>query len=1157
MKFNYIKILLIGTLLPIIFICNSFGNGVKFYHLNTSNGLSQNTIYFIHQDKEGFFWFGTNGGLNKWNGYNFDTYVHSQTDPNSIGQGRVTSILEEDDGTLWIGTLQGGISKYNKTRNNFDNFNLFQNKDSANQGNNIIQIVKYNGYLIIGTFGNGLYYLNKQTKKFIPIKVQTKNSHSLNHLLTNKLFIDVDSTLWIGHNQGVIKITKQIFNDDNPSLKGVEILKGENILSIYRDSHNQVWFGTHNSGAIILDLKTNKHTNLGTIESIKPIYYSIIRDFCEDKNGNLWIATGGNGLIIIDSTKTLIKHYKSELNNAYSLSSNITYKLYLDNNENIWVGTYNGGLNYTNNHKQSFNHIRGFGGENELTNNAILSICELDNGNIMLGTDGDGISIFNSKKSSIKPLSVFNDHDKARKSVPVCMANDKKGNIYIGTYLKGLYVYNQQTNKIKNYRAGSGEFDLPNNNIWSIAIGNNNEVWLGTLEDGFVKFNPNSEKFYGYKTLAHFDIANEILYVFTILVDSKNNVWFGTQNHGILFLPNKKDGIVKNYSKNGPSGLTSNEILKIYEDSQHNIWVGTHDGGLCKLNNKTETFEVITTENGLLSNTIRSIIEDKNGNIWVGSNLGLSCLSFLENELNIKNFTLQNGLQGNEFNTNAAIITDDGKLYLGGNSGFNYFNPEEIIASEDVGPIMITNILALYHNDISGKSTSIIDTKDENKTINLKYNISLITIEYALLDYTIPELNKYQYKLEGFDNNWIDAGNKRIVTYTNLDPGNYEFKVKGTNSLGIENPKIKTIAFIIHPPFWKRLWFLIGLGLIISLAVIFIYWLREKSFRDQEKLLKEKVDSRTKDLLDLNRVLAGKNNEINLQSEELKTKSEHLIEVNTNLEESYQQIENQNTELEKHRNNLETLVKERTKELEKAKLKAEESEQLKMAFLSNMSHEIRTPMNAIIGFSSLLTQTGFSLDERKTFTNLINSNSQSLLFLIDDILDLSRIEGNQLIISKQKFNFIELINEIFASWKVISNTDYSNVNFELINSIADKNIEVISDDIRIKQIINNLIDNAFKFTSKGSVAIKLWIEDSNIITYVKDTGIGIGADSLAVVFDRFRKSEDSKDKKYRGAGLGLTISKKLAHMLGGELWANSEIGSGSEFYLQIPLNRNK
>lgn len=355
-------------------------------------------------------------------------------------------------------------------------------------------------------------------------------------------------------------------------------------------------------------------------------------------------------------------------------------------------------------------------------------------------------------------------------------------------------------------------------------------------------------------------------------------------------------------------------------------------------------------------------------------------------------------------------------------------------------------------------------------------------------------------------------------------------------------------------PFYFGIWFILGVIILIGILLWIIYRLSVLNIQKQKKLLKSLVEERTSELQKMNRSLEEKNAEIKKQSEELLRRQEDMLKVNRILKENEKRIKQQNEELEKHRNNLEELVAERTAELEEAKLNAETSERLKMAFLSNMSHEIRTPMNAIIGFASLLSDNDLTDEEKDEYIKQVNTNGQSLLVLIDDILDLSKIEANQLIIKEEVFDLNSFINEIYNSWAYLDKIVNSTIEFKFTNSLKGKRVIVKYDKQRLKQIIYNLLDNAFKFTPRGSVTLEVTANKEQFIISVKDTGIGISDESIEYIFNRFRKGDDSDSNIYRGAGLGLTICKKLTNMLGGQLWVESVFGKGSKFNLQLPIN---
>ena len=422
-------------------------------------------------------------------------------------------------------------------------------------------------------------------------------------------------------------------------------------------------------------------------------------------------------------------------------------------------------------------------------------------------------------------------------------------------------------------------------------------------------------------------------------------------------------------------------------------------------------------------------------------------------------------------------------MFFGGVNGYNSFIPRDIPVIESVGKTIITNV-SIFDQKL--ETDIIVKGKKNNvKGIVLEPWQTTLSFEFAMLDYTLPELNTYEYKLEDFDKEWISSGNRRRATYTNIDPGTYTFHVRGINSQGIKNLKSESITFTIRRPYYQTTIFKILLISLILFLIFLAYRIRLKTYIRQEELLKKMVGERTSELLSLNKVLENQNEEINHQSKELRIQQTKLMEANEELQNSYKKIENQNVELEKHRNNLEEIVKKRTEELELAKLKAEESERLKMAFLSNMSHEIRTPMNAIVGFASLLADEDLTPEERVEFIKQVNINGNSLLILIDDILDLSKIEANQLKVKNEVFELNVFVGEVFFNWQRLHNRKQTDVKITFNNRIDSKQVYVQSDAVRILQIINNLLDNALKFTHKGEIILILDIEKKCLYLIIK------------------------------------------------------------------------
>lgn len=1143
MKIRFLLFWLAFYLIPNI----SYAGNIKFYHLNYEQGLSQSTVNCIIKDNRGYFWFGTNDGLNKWDGYTFTVYSNDENNPGSIGQGRINAFYEDDEDNLWIGTSQGGLCKYNPEYNSFENYLLSKTENNNPGINNIIDIAPFDGKLLLATFSGELFMFEPNTFEFSKVALFDENNNLLQHLIFNRLYVDEENVVWIGCSQGAIKTRNFTKQGRRAFMDGTVFLPGKDVYEVYTDKKNNIWFGTYKSGVYRLNIRTNQMINFSAKpQSGNSVNHSNIRTICEDREGKLWMGTGGGGINIFDYENDKFTYYKPELNNPFAVGSNIIYVIYPDEDKNLWIGTYNGGVSYTNKYKQRFNHERSFGKERELSHNSILSFCEAPNGELWLGTDGGGVNIYNPLTESYRTLSSGN-----KLKVVTSMEFNGKNEIYLGTYREGLYVYNLKTRSLRNYNVNSNS--LPNNDVWDIEIAGDGKVWIGTLGGGVTLFDENTGEFFNIKDAEGEENFLEDPFVSSLLLDSEKNLWIGTYHKGLFKLLDASNGLFEKVTGENPLG--SSEVRTVFQDKLGQIWVGTQDGGLNLYLGDEMGFRAFRKGDGLAGNTVQAIQEDNEGNLWLSTNSGLSKMSVTKGEYVFRNYSANDGLQANEFNINASLKDKSGRVYFGGINGYNSFLPEEII--DDLKPAGPVVIRSLKLNDIliePGDSESVISKSVEfENSIKIGPKYTTITLEFAMLDYSIPENNTYRYRLFPFDEEWINAGNRRRVTYTNLDPGSYQFQLIGINSQLKRSDETASLNIDILPPYWKTMWFRFMLIFMLLLFLFSIYFVRVKSLRVQGEILKELVDDRTKELISLNQVLEDRNKEVFQQSEELKKGQEELIAANKSLETNNKEIESQKIELEERRKNLEKTIRSRTFELEMAKRKAEESEQLKMAFLSNMSHEIRTPMNAIVGFASLLADFDLSQEQKEEYANQINVNSESLLLLIDDILDLSKIEANQLRINLEKFEVNHFFNQLQLNWQHIQTGKNSNVEFATVNELSNNSLYINSDEQRIRQILNNLLDNAFKFTTKGKVKLVCKQVANKVEFSVSDTGIGVSEEDQNFIFDRFRKGEDSSKKLYRGAGLGLTISHKLTELIDGKIWVESIEGKGSVFYLSIPV----
>jgi signal transduction histidine kinase/CheY-like chemotaxis protein len=506
------------------------------------------------------------------------------------------------------------------------------------------------------------------------------------------------------------------------------------------------------------------------------------------------------------------------------------------------------------------------------------------------------------------------------------------------------------------------------------------------------------------------------------------------------------------------------------------------------------------------------IEEDNNDHLWLGTNNGIS--SFNIKNSSSSNYTTYNGLASNISEPAASHTFNSGDLLFGGFNGFNIFKPSKF---EDKKYDLSPTISSVQLDD-----TIIYIGKHHKKPIAVNHKNQSIRFNFSLPDYKNPSMHNYFVMLEGADNKWHNIGSQNMISYSNLDPKHYIFKIKAKNEANITS-NITTLKFEVEKAFYQSPAFKTIIIILIILIFAFLIYVIKKR---QEKL-KKVISERT---------------------QKLETAYKELLNKNT-------YIRQQNRQIERHHNELEQKVAERTHDLEIAKQRAEESDRLKSAFLANMSHEIRTPLNAITGFSTLVSNESADTERKQKYVNIIKFNTASLLKLVEDILDISKIEANQLKIEKELFEINTVIIDINTLFqKEIVAKKGNNVKL-LLNKTSppNSNIFFYSDPVRIKQIIENLLSNAIKFTHRGKIELGYKVKDKSILFWVSDTGIGIKPDDLEYIFNRFTKVE-SDDAIYRGTGLGLSISRSLVEMLNGHIWVESKIDKGSTFYFELPGN---
>ncbi len=1142
--YNYVIILLI--LNTITTVAN---DPVILRQISIEQRLPGVSLQCIYQDSKGIMWFGLESvGLCKFDGQDYTIYENKANDSTSISNNFASSIKEDNSGSIWVGTLNG-LNEFNREKGTFTRYFHEENNQNSIPDNCINEIIEDSyGYLWIAT-SNGLCKYHKEKKEYVHLLRTEENQ--LDKINVSTIYEDLEGNIWIGTWQkGLLLISartnylhsKEWIDTPASELKNtlkteknwkhnpadINSLSNTEIRQICQADENHLWIGT-SIGLNLFNIETEKFKRWKFNDTrTKILNESIYASLYQDKKGILWAGLASNGLAIIDWKNKKTTYLNANNYELYGLKSNSIRDIYEDKSGLIWIATKFQGIQIYDRRQEVFKHIPEANDiQDGLSNKFVLSIFEDSEEIIWIGTKEGGLNRYDPKKVTFKYYQNIPGNSKSLKDNRVEYINeDKNGNLWLGTK-SGIEKFNKKNNIFNHYG---------NYHIKCFEIDKSGKFWIGTNSSGLFTFNPSSGSFSRHKS-SHSQLFQNTYYHITCLFTDKNNsLWIGTSQDGLYKYSIETDEIIHFlHEPDNNKSISGNMIRSIFEDSKGYIWIGTKSDGLNRFNPANNTFKRIKKITGLPSNTIYSILEDEKNNLWMGTHNGITKFNIEKNTFT--NFNETYGLQGKIFEINAFCKTKNGNILLGGSNGLNIFYPNSTFKKNYIAPVIISSI-KVYDKIIGTDIT-------QYNEYTLNYNDKYISFNYAILDYSNPINNQYAYMLENFDEDWIYCGNRYFTSYTSLPPGEYIFKVKAANVDGDWNEEGIKVKLTIPVPYWKKSWFIALLIVIIITFIISIYLIRVSVVRRNEKYLMAVVKQKTQDLREANEILEK-------QKKEIENHNEELIAQQT-------QIKLQKEELEQHRSHLENLVSERTRDLEKAKEKAEESDRLKSAFLANMSHEIRTPLNAIIGFTDLIADENYEKQELEEINKIIKTNSQTLLQLINDIIDISKIEAKQLEIHNDKFYINYFLNELYINYqeqlaKLFNEND---IKIDIVRKMDSEteDLEIITDSFRIRQIFNNLFSNALKFTKSGSIEFGYQLIENNkkIRFFMKDTGIGIAPENLKLIFHRFRKIEDDKTKIYRGTGLGLAICSNLARMLGGKMWAESQLRKGSKFYFEIPL----
>jgi signal transduction histidine kinase/ligand-binding sensor domain-containing protein len=1146
---------LLAGLISFLFVMTlrSQNGHFRFDNFNTEHGLTQNSVLCILQDKQGYMWFGTYSGLNRFDGYTFQRFENVPEDTSTLSNNFIRSLCLDSVGNVWVGTANG-LNRFNSEKECFERFYHDEN-DSLSIPHDFIYNLycDHQGIPWVVTRGGGVCRIvsdqeqtveAKQSYRFVKEVFRIQNHNELDVVLGSSIIKTTDGELWVSTDLGLLrrKHDQEIWQHYVHDNVNPYSLSSNDVSALLQDDRKNVWVGTWGRGLQIYDPSKDGYL-IVPLNRFVPAHndgVDFVMTLYKDSQGGVWVGCWGGGLFRIQlpneddgSVELLIenldvKYFQNELTLMNSISGNNIYAVHEDHTGIIWVGTDWHGVNKYDPYSDYIYHVYNNPlNVNSLSENIVFALCADDDQSYWIGTL-NGLNRWDKKNGQFERYYYDSKHANSLSSNNVrSLLKDRSGRLWVGT-VEGLDLFNPSTRTFKRY-----PFHMPSFQVETILEDITGEgFWVGTYGYGMYHFDPVTGEYQRPIFNKNADIRNLFTTnIWDIVQDQNGVLWIATDDMGLCqYNPKTYDFKSHQNIKGDSSSISSNKVMTLMIDSNQNYWVGTINGLNKMILDKDHPdqirFRTYTTGSGINSNQISSLHEDAQGYIWISTNVGICRLNPVDGSIKI--IGLKYNIRSREYLSDAVCFDPStAEILFGSVNGVTVVKTEHIYR-KTLPPKMVINQLSIFNKDVNvGEVVNgrviLENSLSQTPKLVLTHREGVFGFGFAALHYSSPDFNSYAYKLEGFDVDWNEVGNQRNATYTNLSPGTYRFLVKGANSDGVWCERPAELTLVILPPWWKMLWFRLLLVIVVCLLILLIFNYRLRSLHRQKLVLSQMVALRT----------------------------EELSEMNIQMEERQEEITSQNEELQLHRQHLEKMVDERTLELRKAKDKAEESDRLKTSFLANMSHEIRTPMNAIIGFSSLLEDEVIESDERKKYVDMIKTNGDALLAIINDILDISMLESNQLVLNLSSFCLDDLMKDIYAYF------DYSNINhleFKLLMPHRQQPLMLYSDSMRVRQVMNNLLTNSFKFTFHGFVRMGYQISDDRVVLFVSDSGLGINDNDKKSIFNHFRKIDSDTSKYHPGTGIGLSISKRLVDLLGGKIWFESEVNTGSTFYVSFPLN---
>jgi signal transduction histidine kinase/streptogramin lyase len=1084
--------------------------------LGVEDGLSQNFVTAIAQDRDGFMWFGTAGGLSRWDGYQFQNYLPAHDEANSLSDSVVLALHAARDGKLWVGTRRG-LDSFDPAAIEFRRYAALFSKPDSNPALGVEAITSDRaGRIWFASYASSrLYLLDPRTGRGGEGVITGVTNHSV-----SALYVDQADRLWVAletrvNTPGRSACLLMVFEHcseigdgplPNPRVPFSFSAQRGKVTRILEDNAHRLWFGCERGGLVRFDPRTDEVCPVpADSPHLSALTNSTVRGMGLDPAGKIWVLIRSpeteashtpDRLLHVDADTLTARPVELRRSALFPGDDARMERLAIDRSGLLWLGSNGGGLRYANVSASGFSlYAKALGTSTGLASSFVRAICESRDGRLWVGTPLGLNRIDRSQQEAVYSCPSTDGSIPLPNPNVQAICEDREGNLWVGTG-SGLAVREKSSGQVRYYRHDETQAEsIGDDYVLTIHQDPQGRLWFGTLGKGLDEFDQRTRSFRHYPGNRANRASLPSDTVLALYTDSRHRLWIGT-TAGLAKLEAASTSEPRLERIAFESGaLEDVGILSICESpaTPDVLWLGTQQDGLCRLDLRTDKCRFYTIRNSHLPNdTVYGILVDKRGRLWLSSNRGLTCYDPARDSF--RSYDSQDGLQSSEFNARAYFQSPRGEMFFGGVKGLNSFFPEAIEDNQNPPSVSLTEVRVTDRESRNpdARAAVIYRRGMAPQAIEVPFRRRDITFAFVALHYSDPERNRCQYQLEPYDRDWHGPTAQRQARYTNLDPGRYTFRVKARSSAGVWSAGEATFSFVLLPPFYATGWFRVLTAFGVLASLVGAHRWRTYALRRRQKELARQVTLRTEEL----------------------------------------------------RNAFDTV--------ERQALKLKELDSAKSKFFANISHEFRTPLMLTLGPLRDVRSGmhGTIPEEALEEIDLAIRSTGRQLELVDQLLMLARLDAGQLEFRPRELRLDEFLRHTAVPfWSAAKR---QGIRFEL--ALPDGPVCGLFDDDKLKQVVDNLLGNALKFTpSGGTVSLTLaTTPDGWASIQVADTGPGIPPQDLLRVFERFYRGEQ-ENGSLPGTGLGLALVKECVELHHGQIRAQNQPSGGACFTVRLRI----